>query len=85
VLANVVCGAREVIADGVDGLVRDLSTAARIAEEIAAALKDPAALDGTGGRARRTILDHHALQSMTSAYRDVYSRLGGPGAPRPAS
>jgi glycosyltransferase involved in cell wall biosynthesis len=75
VLANVVCGAREVITDGSDGWVRDLSSPALIAAAVECALADERGRDEAALRARETAVDRFALASMTSAYRTVYSRL----------
>jgi glycosyltransferase involved in cell wall biosynthesis len=75
VLANVVCGAREVITDGMDGWVRDLSTPQLIASAIEDLLANEAIREKVAAGARRTVEERFALDSMTEAYRTVYTRL----------
>lgn len=73
VLANEVCGVREVAGDGRACWIEDLSSPARIAAALARVAALPAeAIRGAGEAARRHAETHLSLEVMLDAYREMY-------------
>jgi len=77
-LAHTACGNADVIHDGSNGFLRDLSTAENIREALSAILSQPAALPSLGRAARLTIEDRFAFPAMVAAYRRLYLELTSP-------
>lgn len=72
------CGNREVIDQGVDGVVAGLSSVESLAESIKSLLRDPESLRDYGRRAHRKVVTKFSLQSMADAYEETYRALAAP-------
>ncbi|MFM7102142.1 MAG: glycosyltransferase [Verrucomicrobiota bacterium] len=73
VLANDVCGIREVAGDGRHCWIEDLSSPARIAAALARVAALPTdAIRSAGAAARRHAETHFSLEVMLDAYRELY-------------
>ena len=69
------CGSGEVIDDGVDGVVADLTSADKISAAIRNLLGDPAQLAAMGSRAREKVVGQFSLKKMADAYESIYREL----------
>lgn len=73
VLANEVCGVREVAGDGPHSWIEDLGSPGLIASALARIAALPAAtLEAAGEAARRHAESHHSLETMMDRYRRLY-------------
>jgi glycosyltransferase involved in cell wall biosynthesis len=69
------CGNREMIDQGVNGLVADLGSPGKLADAIKSSLQDPARLREFGRHAREKVVTCFSLRSMADAYEEVYREL----------
>jgi glycosyltransferase involved in cell wall biosynthesis len=69
------CGNRELIDDGLDGVVADLGTERKLAGAIKELLIDGGRLREYGRRAREKVLARFSLQGMAEAYEEIYREL----------
>jgi glycosyltransferase involved in cell wall biosynthesis len=69
------CGNREVIRDGIDGIVADLSTEPGIERALIEQFQDPAKLQALGQSARVSVVERFSLDRMADAYAEVYIAL----------
>ncbi len=73
VLSNRNCGAEELITDGQDGVVREMSSTGELARHLARLLgPDGHDLQQLGTRARHKIVEQFSLDGMADAYRNAY-------------
>jgi glycosyltransferase involved in cell wall biosynthesis len=83
VLGNAGCGHEQFITPGEDGVIADLSTAKALATFLAALLSGAERLVDFGRKARTKMVEHFSIDSMASAYAQLYR--GVAGGPRPRS
>lgn len=76
VLAADLPGVKEIISDGVNGLLFRSGDPAHLAEKLGALLADPAAARAMGARAAETA-SRYTLEAFLGAHEDFYSILGG--------
>ena len=69
------CGNRDVIEDGVDGMIRPLESSAELASSIRMLLADRPRLEKYGTSARNKVVTSYSLGSMADAYEQTYRRL----------
>ncbi len=79
VLAHAACGAGEVIEDGVSGLLRQIQTAADLADEMDHWMRQPEELAAIGRNARSAAAANFSLESMLENYLKVYRASVKPG------
>jgi len=77
VLTHTACGNAEVVRDGVDGFVCDLSTVEQLEGKLREVLADPRHLERMGGLARQNVVERFSLAAMVREYAAVYRRLAG--------
>lgn len=77
VYSNEVCGSREIITHGHDGLLGPMHTAADLAGELRPLLADPARLAALGAAARATALQRLSLAAMVRGYAELYEEVAG--------
>ena len=75
VLANTACGHDEIITPDKNGRIASLGTPEDIARNIMTLLNDSANLDILGENARRTVQSCFSIQTMLSAYENIYRRI----------
>jgi len=80
VLGSSVPGVREVIGDGVDGLLVPESDPVAMADAIERVLRDPEAGARLGAEARRVAIERHGRDLMNQRYEALFLELAG-GAP----
>jgi L-malate glycosyltransferase len=74
VLTNDICGARELIAEGEGGWVRDLGTVEKLAAELAKVVNQPAAvLAEAGQRGRARAIDRFSWGAMADSYAEWFT------------
>lgn len=75
VLANQVCGNAEVIHHKQDGLVADLDTAKKLAEELKNVLAVPSDLAKMGQMARENVVSRFSIKRMVEQYETLYRNV----------
>jgi glycosyltransferase involved in cell wall biosynthesis len=78
VLAHDICGNSEMLTHGVDGLIEDLGTPAKLATHLEAALRRATELPTLGAAARKTATTRFALADMVENYAQHYKKLACP-------
>jgi len=73
------CGSDEVIDDGIDGTVTNLSSAGQISDAIVHLLNDPPRLAEMGRRSREKVVGRFSLGAMADAYEKTYRQLATGG------
>lgn len=68
-------GCRDVVQDGVNGLLVPIRDAAALAEAIAKLATDPALREAMGARGRERVLAHYATSDAVAKTLDVYQEL----------
>ncbi|RYD34500.1 MAG: glycosyltransferase family 1 protein, partial [Verrucomicrobiaceae bacterium] len=76
-LAHPACGANEVVVDGVNGILREMSTPDALASALGGIVPDKALLDALGTGARQTAVQRFSLASMVEGYSRLYEELAG--------
>jgi len=66
---------REVIQDGVNGVLTDFFSPEKIAEKVVACLEYPSFMETVKQNARKTILDKYSLDKMLSRQINVMKQL----------
>lgn len=74
-LAHPACGASEVIVDGANGLLREMSTAGALAAALGGIAFDAPLLSTLGRSARRTAENRFSLAAMVAGYSQLYEDL----------
>ncbi|QTN31995.1 glycosyltransferase [Akkermansiaceae bacterium] len=74
-LAHPACGASEVIADGENGLLRDMSTSQGLASALGGIAFNPSLLGDLGVAARQTAVERFSLAAMIAGYASLYEEL----------
>ena len=77
VLAHNACGNAEMLEQGVDGVVADLSSVDNLAGELGKMLANPAHLAKMGGQARENVVKKFSLSQMVANYQNLYSKIAG--------
>jgi len=72
VLANTGCGHEQMITQGRDGLIADLSSDRALAQQLGEMLATPERLVDMGQQARITVTSRFSLQAMLDAYQQLY-------------
>ncbi len=75
VLAHNACGNAEMLLDGEDGIVSDLSTVAKLRGEVEKALMAPARLLEMGTRARQNVAKKFSISGMVDNYAKLYREV----------
>lgn len=78
-LAHPAAGNLEVVGDGRNGLLRELDTAAKLRDALAAALAKPENLRTLGMTARAEAVREFSLHRMAENYQNIYEALSAPG------
>jgi glycosyltransferase involved in cell wall biosynthesis len=76
-LAHGACGNRDLIADGENGFLKDLSTVDRLSGELSAVLSNRAALPRMGGAARAAVEARFGFSAMADGYERLYREAAG--------
>lgn len=76
VIATPVGGVRDIIEDGVNGLLVNVNDAEGLAEKMAEALNQPAKREAVGKSAREAVLSHYTLEKELLANLHIYASLG---------
>jgi glycosyltransferase involved in cell wall biosynthesis len=71
-LAHTACGSADVITDGANGFLRDVSSPESLVTALNAALAAPDHLPTIGAAARQTVEEHFSFSSMVNAYEALY-------------
>jgi glycosyltransferase involved in cell wall biosynthesis len=74
-LAHPACGANEVVAEGINGMLRPMADADQLASAIRAAIADPLRLRELGSQARRTAEEGFSMAAMLSGYGQLYEEI----------
>jgi glycosyltransferase involved in cell wall biosynthesis len=85
VVANSIMGVREVIHDGVTGLLVPPRDPERLAEAISGLLADPDRAREIGENARRQVMAEHSMRSFLTGYESIYRELVELKLPAPAA
>ncbi len=72
VLGNTGCGHEQIVTNGEDSVIADLSTPAALEAQIDALLASPERLVDMGRRARLTVTSRFSLPAMLNAYEQLY-------------
>lgn len=75
ILGNVNCGHEEFVENGVDGIIADLSTPQKLAEELRSLLADATRLAEIGRLARKKMSARFSLEVMAAAYEQLYLKI----------
>lgn len=78
VLGREGCGHEQIVSPDSDGWIRPLRTADELAGELAQLLTTPSRLVDFGARARKKVIEHFSLSSMTDAYEQLYRACARP-------
>jgi glycosyltransferase involved in cell wall biosynthesis len=76
-LAHPACGAKEVVDDGINGMLRPMADSDQLASAIVEAIADPKRLREMGAEARRTAEQDFSMAAMLSGYGQLYEELCG--------
>jgi glycosyltransferase involved in cell wall biosynthesis len=79
-LAHPACGANEVVVDGCNGLLREMSTPDALVLALGSIVQQPQVLLKLGEGARRTAEERFSLDSMVAGYSSLYEELVAAGA-----
>jgi glycosyltransferase involved in cell wall biosynthesis len=76
VIATPVGGVKDVIVDGVNGLLVNVNDAERLAEKAAEALSQPEKRESVGRSAREAVLGQFTLEKELQANLKIYQSVG---------
>ena len=71
-LVNQICGHGEIIKNGVNGFIEDLSTEEKLCKNMRRCIELGPQLQGYGSRARSSIVRHFSLSRMVETYARLY-------------
>jgi glycosyltransferase involved in cell wall biosynthesis len=76
-IAHPVCGAAEVIDDGVNGILREIETPEELSAVVSGLLADPDRLSNLARQARETAEDKFSINRMVASYASLYREVAG--------